>query len=186
MADTSDIEKLKLAFSEITEKFGSLQNILEAFGLAHMPSAQRYGILFGCIVFVVTVCSVLGLLFLGGSFERIAEQAKTGKGTLQADFKSREDRPLLLEHLLEARERLLKENYPDLPKRKEGRTKLTKMLMNEAPPIEVAELVDDNGAKKAVNSKKEVAAKMSGFKENFVTAYRKCQDKPGGKRLWVL
>ena len=180
--ETSDFEKLQIAFAEITEKFGSVQNLLEAFGLAELPTAQRYGILGGIIVFTVTVCSVIGLLVMGGSFQRMAEQATTGKATLQADFKTREERPLLMEHLLDARQRLLKSNYPDRPQRKERRTKLTKMLMSEIPPVEDAsKIVDDNSAKSAVNSKQENALVMQGFKENYVTAYRKCQDKPGGK-----
>jgi hypothetical protein len=146
-----------------------------------MPTAQRYGILFGSLVFLFTIASVLALLVLGGSFERMADEADTGKNAIQTDYKARQERPLLLERLLGARERLLEKNYPTRPKRKEQRTNLTKMLMNVPPPKDSPGLVDDNEAKKAVNKKKQRADVMVGYKENFVTAYRKCQDKPGGK-----
>jgi hypothetical protein len=182
-ADSSDFEKLQMAWRDVSTKFGSVENILEAFGLAGMPVAQRYGIMFGCLVFFITVASVLALLFLGGSFERIAEQTATGKATVETDYKTRLERPMLLERLLDARERLIEKNYPERPQRKERRTKLTKMLMGVPPPKDsmVAKIVDDNGAKTAVNSKGQRMEAMDGYKENFVVSYRKCQDKPGGK-----
>jgi Tfp pilus assembly protein PilO len=180
--DSSDFEKLQLAFHDITTKFGSFENILEAFGLANMPVAQRYGILFGCLVFMGTVIAVGSLLVMGGSFERMAEQADTGKTTMETDYRARMERPMLLERLLDARERLL-QNHPDRPQRKERCTKLTQMLMNIPPPKEVPTLVDDNEAKKAVNQKGLRAEVMAGYKENFVLAYRKCQDKPGGMKI---
>jgi hypothetical protein len=180
--ESSDFEKLQLAFHDITTKFGSFENILEAFGLASMPVAQRYGIIFGCLVFMGTVIAVGSLLVMGGSFERMAEQADTGKTTTETDYRARMERPMLLERLLDARERLL-QNHPDRPQRKERCTKLTQMLMNIPPPKEVPTLVDDNEAKKAVNQKGLRAEVMAGYKENFVLAYRKCQDKPGGMKL---
>ena len=180
-SDTSDFEKLQQAFSEITSKFGSVDNLLEALGLADLPTAQRWGVLFGCLTFVCTVFSVLCLLTFGGSFKRMAEQAATGKATILTDYRARMERPLLLERLLDARERLLALNYPNRPKRKEERTRLTKMLMNVPPPKAVKAIVDDNDAKRAVNKKEQRPDEMDGFKENYVTAYRKCQDKPGGE-----
>jgi hypothetical protein len=181
-SDSSDFEKLQIAFSEITSKFGSVNNILEAFGLSEMPMAQRYGILFGVLVFTFTVASVVALLVLGGSFERIAEQAETGEATLQEGYKSRLGRALLLERLLDHRERLLTSNYPDSPKPKEGKTRLSKMLMNKAPPRDdVSAIVDDDATKIQLKVKGQRAEVMVGYKENFVVAYRKCQDQPGGK-----
>ena len=186
-ADTSDFEKLQMAFSEITAKFGSIEDILEAFGLADMPKAQRYGVLMGCIVFFCTVTTVVALLVFGGSFKRLAEQEQTGEATIESDYKVRQDRPLLLERLLDARERLLSLNYPDRVKRKDRRTKLTKMLLNVPPPKDTpGDIVEDNSTKLAVNKKLDRAEVMEGFKENFIWAYRKCQDKPGGKCLILL
>ena len=49
--DTSDIQKLQLALQEIVIRFGSVENVLDAFGLSNLPTAQRYGILFGFVVF---------------------------------------------------------------------------------------------------------------------------------------
>jgi hypothetical protein len=163
-ADTSDLQKLQLAFAEITKSFGSLENVLEAIGLADLPSAQRYGILIGGLVFLCTVVAVVALLVFGGSFQRIAEQQKIGSVTISHNFKARLDRPLLLERLLESRERMMKQNYPNAGKRIEGTTALTKMLLCMPPP--------PNGTK-AENDK-------TGYLKNYVVAYRKCQDKPGG------
>jgi hypothetical protein len=182
--DSSDFEKLQSAFNDITTKFGSMESILEAFGLSDMPAAQRYGILFGCLVFIFTIGSGLALLILGGSFERMAEEADTGKMASQTDYMERQDRPLLLERLLDARARLLEKNHPNRPKRKEEQTNLTKMLMNVPPPKDVVGLVDDNEIKKAVNKKEQRPGEMLGYKENFVTAYRKCQDVSGGKFVY--
>jgi hypothetical protein len=185
-ADTSDFEKLQMAFQEVTAKFGSMEDILEAFGLKDMPKAQRYGVLMGCVVFFCTVGAVLALLAFGGSFKRIAEQTQTGDYTIESDYTTRQDRPLLLERLIDARERLLAENYPDREQRKNRSTNLTKMLLSVPPPKDIPGGVDDNGAKQSVNKKQDRAAEMDGFKENFVWAYRKCQDKPGGENSVVL
>jgi hypothetical protein len=181
-ADTSDFEKLQMAFQDVTAKFGSIEDILVAFGLADMPKAQRYGVLMGCIVFSCTVGAVLALLAFGGSFKRIAEQTQTGDYTIESDFQTRQDRPLLLERLIDARERLLAENYPDRKQRKSRRTNLTKMLLGVPPPKDIPGVVDDNGAKQSVGKKQDRAAEMEGFKENFAWAYRKCQDQPGGEK----
>jgi hypothetical protein len=181
-ADTSDFEKLQMAFQDVTAKFGSIEDILVAFGLADMPKAQRYGVLMGCIVFSCTVGAVLALLAFGGSFKRIAEQTQTGDYTIESDFQTRQDRPLLLERLIDARERLLAENYPDRKQRKNRRTNLTKMLLGVPPPKDIPGVVDDNRAKQSVGKKQDRAAEMEGFKENFAWAYRKCQDQPGGEK----
>ncbi len=163
-SETGDLEKLKIALAQITSTFGSVDNILESFGLADLPSAQKYGIIFGCFVFVGTVIAVLSLLILGGSFERLAEQAKTGSVTIAHDYKARVDRPLLLERLLESRARMMHRNYPNRGQREEGYTNLTKMLLNVPPPPKGKSTQDDE----------------TGYMKNFVVAYRKCQDKPGG------
>lgn len=163
-AETGDFEKLQKAFSDILSTFGSVDNLLDAFGLSTLPSAQRYGIVFGCFVFVGTVTAVLTLLVLGGSFHRMAEQTKTGAVTIAHDFKARLDRPLLLERLLDARTRMMQRNYPNSRQRKEGLTNLTSMLLNVAPPPKGKSAKDDE----------------TGYMRNFVVAYRKCQDKPGG------
>lgn len=170
-AETGDLEKLKIALAQITSTFGSVDNVMESFGLADLPSAQKYGILFGCFVFVGTVVAVLTLLVLGGSFERLAEQAKTGSVTIAHDYKARVDRPLLLERLLDARARMMRQNYPNQGQRQEDFTNLTKMLLNVPPPPKGKAAHDDE----------------AGYLKNFVVAYRKCQDKPGGMdniKLW--
>lgn len=162
---SGDFEKLQQAFGEIWATFGSVDNLLEAFGLTDLPVAQRYGILVGCIVFMVTVMAVLSLLVLGGSFRRIAEQTQTGSITIPADYRARLGRPLLLEHLLDARARMLQRNYPNRATRTEGRTNLTQMLLTAAPPPEGTSEAKDK----------------TGYMKNYVVAYRKCQDKPGGR-----
>jgi len=164
-ADTSDLEKLQLAFVEITKSFGSIENLLEAFGLADLPTAQRYGILIGTLIFISTVTVVGALLLFGGSFQRIAEQQKTGSHTISHDFQTRLDRPLLLERLLDSRERMMQQNYPNATKRKEGPTALTKMLLNIPPPPKGTTVDKDE----------------TYYLSNYIVAYRKCQDKPGGE-----
>ena len=176
--DASDWDKLQQAFQDVTEKLGSIENILDAFGLANLPVAQRYGILFGCIVFVTTVGSVMALLVFGGTFERIAEETKTGKAAVESEYRVRLDRPLLMERLLEAQQRLLRENYPSRPQRKEVITALTKMLSSVPPPKD-----DHNGDSHGVDFNLQRAEIMVGYKQNFILGYRKCQDKPGGELL---
>lgn len=190
-AATGDLEKLQLAFREVTQKFGSLDDVLEAFGLAEMPAAQRYGILFGCIVFTVTVSTVLGLLILGGSFKRIAEQAETGEATVLTASEARSKRALLLEQLLEGRERMARRYSP--PATTDQWTPLTRMLLNEAPdaPLEVDKNASDEnatpgtknhrGKEKGNDSDSTTERYIPPFyQENYTYAYRKCQDKPGG------
>jgi hypothetical protein len=176
--DASDWDKLQQAFQEITEKFGSVNHVLEAFGLANLPVAQRYGILFGCIVFVTTVGAVMALLVFGGTFQRIAEETKTGNTAVESDYRVRLDRPLLLERLLDAQQRLLRENYPSRAQRKEVITNLTKMLSSVPPPKD-----DCNGDSHGVDFNLQRAEVMVGYKQNFILGYRKCQDKPGGELM---
>jgi len=177
---TSDFDKLKQALSSLSGKFSSIDDLLAAFGLANLPTAQRYGILFGFCVFILTITAVMSLLVLGGSFARIAQQSKTADPTIKDAVQVRKDRALLLERLLEARERMLKENYPPPPKPVQS-TKLTEMLLNVSCTGDVADLV-------AEDSKKRQAATRripEGYEENYKKAYLTCQDKPGGKFMMM-
>lgn len=235
--ESDDLDKLKDALRSILASVSSFDNLLAAFGLHDMPRAQKYGILFGVIVFTCTVAAVITLLVLGGSFKRIAEQSGSGEATVPDAVTARSGRPLLLERLLEAREWMMKTNYPTTDGEhndKDGNTNLTKMLLNVAPNVEkikeIRSLVDDDdndvdddaGGKSEPGSnadqekkgksgggffgfgggtKKKVAATTTesstkpmnestkeqirkyipeGYEENYVRAYRKCQDKPGG------
>mmetsp|Transcript_13605 Transcript_13605/g.34219 ORF Transcript_13605/g.34219 Transcript_13605/m.34219 type:complete len:472 (+) Transcript_13605:104-1519(+) len=173
--DASDFEKLQQAFSEITASFGSVESILAAFGLSDLPVAQRYGILFGFIVFVTTVSAVLALLVFGGTFKRIVEQNTTGRPSVETDYRVRLERPLLLERLISAQERMIKLNYPNRYERKEGFTNLTKMLSSLAPPTK-----DEQSKTETFNFGNQNAESMVGYKQNYFMGYRKCQDKPGG------
>ena len=176
--DASDIEKLQIAFREITSSFGSIESIMESFGLSELPMAQRYGILFGFITFVFTISSVLALLLFGGTFKRIAEQDRTGKPSVESDYRVRLERPLLLERLLSAQSRMMKLNYSNRFDRKEGTTNLTKMLSGVAPPkSEIGEKVEN------FDFSQQNAESMVGYKQNYFMGYRKCQDKPGGKQI---
>ncbi len=166
----SDLDKLRDAFSQITS-IGSLNDILAAFGLLDMPPAQKYGILFGCITFTLTVIAVLTLLTLGGSWKRIEEQATSGELVTPPDSVSqRKRRPLLLERLLEGREWMMKTNYghnlheySNTTATTTEFTNLTKMLMTVAP------------SNKATMDKE--------YEANYIKAYKRCQDKPSGPIL---
>jgi hypothetical protein len=179
-SDTDDFEKLRLAFAEITSKFGSVDALMEAFGLSDMPTAQRYGILFGCLVFVCTVSAVVTLLIMGGSFQRIKQQAETGETTVVAPHDARSQRPLLMETLLDARERMMQNCKPE--QRMEGPTKLMVMLANVAPEnrkSSAKELLHH-----ATKDKKEYYIPPM-YEANYCKAYRTCQDKPGGEYYLV-
>lgn len=240
--ESDDLDKLKDALRSVLASVSSFDNLLAAFGLHDMPRAQKYGILFGVVVFTSTVAAVIALLVLGGSFRRIAEQSGSGDATVPDAVTARSGRPLLLERLLEAREWMMKTNYPSNDGQhgdKDGHTNLTAMLLNVAPNVkkikEIRSLVDgddndvDDGAgagkgeagavavssssnnadeknskgggffgfgggskKKAASSTKAMneATKEQirkyipeGYEENYVRAYRKCQDKPGGATI---
>ncbi|GKY91302.1 hypothetical protein MPSEU_000102600 [Mayamaea pseudoterrestris] len=176
--DTDDFEKLRIAFVEITSKFGSIDALLEAMGLSDMPTAQRYGILFGCLVFVSTVSAVVALLIMGGSFQRIKQQAETGETTIVAPHDARSQRPLLLETLLDARERMMQNCVRH--ERMQGSTKLMSMLANVAPEnrkVAAKDLLQHDESK----GFEYYIPPM--YQENYYKAYRTCQDKPGGATL---
>lgn len=177
---SSDFEKLTRALESLTGVFGSVDNFLAAFGLANMPTAQRYGILFGICVFTLTLVAVITLLIMGGTFTRMAEQAKTSGPTVPDAITARRMRALLFERLLEARDRMLKENYTPTPP-VNGLTKLTQMLLNVSCK-DVADLVAEDA------SKRKAAERYIplGYQENYRTAYLTCQDKPGGKIHYTL
>lgn len=179
-AELSDLEKVLDALSFITA-IRSPNDIFEVFGLASLPTAQKYGIFFGIGVFTLTIVTVLSLLILGGSFKRITEQ-ENGASTIPCAIEERVNRPLLLERLLEAQERMLN-NYPP-ESISEGLTNLAKMLQNIAPDVTKAQetmtsLVegDKTGDKQKEEMKKFIP---DGYEANYTKAYRKCQDKPGG------
>jgi len=176
--ETSDFEKLVKALSTLTGLFSSLDNILEAFGLSHMPQAQRYGIVFGFLVFVGTVSAVMMLLIWGGSFKRMAEQSKLGAVRIPDVTTARSERPLLYEHYLEARDRMMKQNYPK-PETTEEMTALTKMVLNL--PIRVGGVPDlVNGASVSTNGERQMPP---GYEEDYKEAYLKCVEKPFGSIL---
>lgn len=177
MADTSDSEKLNQALADLKVLFGSFENILEAFGLLHMPAAQRYGIFFGIMTFVVTVSTVFCLLAFGGSFERLAEQAKEDF-TIPHTHTARAERALLLERLLDARERML-QYYPSAQYVTKGFSGLTMMLLNDHAKL-VLKTGSDKKKKEAENTTLEYP---EGYQDNYQIAYRKCQDAPGGAAL---
>ena len=113
--------------------------------------------------------AVLALLTMGGTWERIEQQAKSGASATAPDsVTQRKRRALLLERLLENREWMMKTNYPKSgEEEKQGGdakkkfTNLTTMLMTQAP--------------------KEGEVIPEGYEKNYKSAYRRCQDKPGGE-----
>lgn len=180
--EVGDLEKLRKAFSEITRNFGSVDSLLDAIGLSDMPVAQRYGIVFGFLVFTGTVTTVLALLTFGGSFQRIAEQAETGEATVLSASEARKKRALLLEQLLEGRERM-RLRYPKPPTTSEP-TPLTKLLLTQAPdaPLDSSSVNDADKTSKGKTQKGEKARYIPPhYVENYTEAYRRCQDRPGGK-----
>lgn len=181
----SDLDKIFNALGAITS-IHSVDDVLFALGLAELPVAQRYGIVFGCLTFFLTIGSVMALLVFGGTFKRLQEQEETGEATVPDRVAAREGRPLLLERLLESQARMMKMNYPErylnMNDRQNSATRLQKMLMNEAPQsAELPELVDENDTSKSMNTS--ATHIPDGYKDNYVHAYRRCQDKPGGQTL---
>ena len=199
-ASGSDWEKLQLAWHQIRDKMGSLHDVLEAFGLADLPLAQRYGILFGCLVFVVTVSTVVILLIVGGSFRRIAEQSIAGTA-VTTPSEVRAQRPLLLETLLAARERLMQRySKTNSNNNSSPYTPLTRLLLQQAPdaPLEMVDedntnstLTDENATPDpnqspvATNNNDKNKTNQRYippmYQEHYLEAYRTCQDKPGGE-----
>lgn len=180
MEETTDLEKLYKAFSTLTGHLSSTEDFLSAFGLNDLPTPHRYGIFFGTLVFVVTVTTVLGLLVLGGSFERIAEQAKTGDIAVSDPITSRTDRNLILERLVDARDRMMKENYSK-PETTSERTKLMCMILNTSitTGADVSELTNENEKKRTKQQK----IIPPGYHEDYVDAYKVCQETPGGAAI---
>eukprot|EP00554_Chaetoceros_debilis_P007007 CAMPEP_0194075286 /NCGR_PEP_ID=MMETSP0149-20130528/2326_1 /TAXON_ID=122233 /ORGANISM="Chaetoceros debilis, Strain MM31A-1" /LENGTH=485 /DNA_ID=CAMNT_0038755723 /DNA_START=45 /DNA_END=1502 /DNA_ORIENTATION=- len=185
-SETSDLEKAFEALSFVTS-VRSVGDLLVVFGLQNLPTAQKYGILFGCLTFATTVSAVLFLLVKGGSFKRMEEQAHGGYANIPGSIEERVTRPLLLERLLEAQARLL-QKYPKKPST-ESPTEVTKMLMNVAPDVAKAKefmssLVDEKD-EKVINKKRQEVKKFipAGYEHNYIKAYRKCQDKPGGPAI---
>lgn len=162
--ELSDLDKIKQSLSAITS-IGSFDDVLRLCGIIDMPRAQKLGIMFGCITFVLTVIAVLTLLTLGGTWKRIEQQAKSGASATAPDsVTQRKRRALLLERLLESREWMMKTNYPEKEGGKSCKlTPLTRMLMTVAP--------------------KEGDTIPEGYEENYKSAYRRCQDKPGGELM---
>ncbi len=199
-AELSDLQKALEALSFITS-IRSIDDVFEVFGLRNLPIAQKYGIFFGIGVFTITIMTVITLLVMGGSFKRIAEQEKTGGGAIPGSIEERVNRPLLLERLIESQERMVK-NYP-AETLTEKMTNLTKMLLNIAPDVAKAkELsatlieeedsdVNGSGGKRDDNQRKKKQEELKkfipdGYEANYIKAYRKCQDKPGGMVSIVL
>ncbi|EJK56100.1 hypothetical protein THAOC_24079 [Thalassiosira oceanica] len=166
MGDLSDLEKLQQSLAGVLA-ISSFDDVLAIFGLLDMPRAQKLGIVFGCITFALTVTAVLTLLTMGGTWKRIEEQTKSGELVTAPDsITQRKRRALLLERLLEARDRMIKINYPSNDNRSTGfakSTPLTNMLMTSAPE-------DENAA-------------PAEYTDSYKSAYRRCQDKPGGPIL---
>lgn len=183
---TSDLDKIFDALSFLTS-IRNFDDVLAVFGLSNLPTAQKYGIIFGCLTFTVTVLTVVTLLIMGGSFKRIAEQAKNGGSSIPGAIEERVSRPLLLERLLEARERLLKK-YPE-PEKTHEMTPLTNMLLNIAPDIAKAkEVTASIVATSSEEDKKKTNETLKqfipeGYEDNYIEAYRRCQDKPGGPTI---
>ena len=175
----SDTDKLFQALSEITSKFQNVETILQTFGLSTLPIAQRYGILFGCMTFIITIAAVLLLLVLGGTFTRIAKEANKDHDDRLIDVTSsapsdiRQQRSLLYEELLEQRQRMMLLRYSNDSTKQDGGgagsgssvTEFTKMLCNVAP---------------STSNHRLLPAQQSGYEENYRLAYRQCQDRPGG------
>lgn len=169
--ETDDLEKLREALSYLLNMFTSVDGLLEAFGLSHMPQAQRYGILFGCLVFACTITAVIFLLAMGGTFQRLKDQEfGDGKAVLSATD-ARSQRALLLEELLEGRNRLMSKYPPE--KRSPEVTQLTSMLLNVTPQKVPSTKVKDT---EFVHT----TSKQAEYQENYVKGYRVCQDRPGG------
>ena len=171
----SDYDKIMQSLSTITS-ISSFDDVLSMFGLLHMPRVQRLGIAFGILTFVLTVCAVLTLLTLGGTWRRIEQQSRAGSSAIAPDSVSqRRGRALLMDRLLEMREWMMMTNYPScgvvVGEEGGGRggegttttTPLTKMLMMAGPPNPRGIAPDDEG-----------------YEENYKAAYLRCQDKPGG------
>jgi hypothetical protein len=80
-----------------------------SFDLFHMKTPQLIGIIFGCIVFTLTITAVLTLLYKSGTFTRLNQEIKSGKELkFQTNLISPQmaDVPELHDHLLTAKKSL--------------------------------------------------------------------------------
>lgn len=187
MSDSSDLDKLFDALS-VLSSVGSFDDALEVLGIGGLPLAQKNGIIFGCLTFALTISIVMILLIWGGSFKRIAEQAETGAPVVSDAVGERVGRPLLLERLLDAQERMV-QKYRQRDQPTEELTLLTKMLINIAPDVAKAKeymkcLIDENDETKISEKRDHLKTFIpDGYEQDYIKAYRKCQDKPGGHIL---
>lgn len=171
---SDDFEKLKEALS-ILHKFTTVDDFLKAAGLANIPTAQLYGIIGGICTFAITITSVGALLLFGGSFQRIAEQGRDGDMVVQDPTVARLRRALILEELLSKRDFMVDEaeaevesESPDESRLHPLRDKfsaLARRVMSSPPPKKVGDYMGRE------------------YEANYVAAYRRCQDKPGGAVL---
>jgi len=193
---SNDFEKLKKALGGL--KVASFEDVAMKFGLSGLPKAQQYGILFGVLTFVSTVAAVVVLLVAGGTFGRLAEQSKNGGKPIPPDaVKVRARRPLLLERLLDMRKWMYETNYPDQANIESDTevSTLTKMLLNVSPKsMDTYGVLSEDAAEAAAakrnNSKKGDSKRNSGgagipegYQKNYLHAYSRCQDYPGGPLL---
>jgi hypothetical protein len=203
-AQGSDLDKLYTVLHDLLASFGSIDGLLQAFGLHNLPMAHRYGILLGLVVFIGTISAVVLLLIFGGSFDRIKVQAMTGESTILSAGQARRGRALLYEQLLDARRRMVaaygNENYNATAAATyssgsgscSSSSPLLRLLLHQAPskvppPNLLNEAGDEN--KKPNNNKKSKQQHPTTteqfvppmYKENYVKAYRRCQDRPAGE-----
>jgi hypothetical protein len=216
---SSDLDKLYTALHDILASFGSIDGLLQAFGMHSLPMAHRYGILLGLVVFIGTISAVVLLLVFGGSFDRIKVQAITGESTILSAGQARRGRALLYEQLLDARRRMVaaygNENYNATAAATyssgsgscSSSSPLLRLLLHQAPSKVLSptpHLVNEKAAadenkkpapqQKPNNNNKSSSQQQQHptattdeqfvpplYKENYVKAYRRCQDRPGGE-----
>lgn len=80
------------------------------FDIYNIKTPQLLGIIFGCIVFTMTISSVVYLLYASGTFKRLQQELSTGQ-PLMSGGKSKEppqvfDQPELYDHLIMASSKL--------------------------------------------------------------------------------
>ena len=183
---SSDWDKLQLALETLTTQLGLTGNGSVASDVmdfwTNLPVAQQYGIVLGCITFTCTVGTVLLLLIWGGSFQRMQQQAITGQATLLSPTQERQERPLLLQHLLDAREYMMKLQQHGQQQTTNANNKdaatltpLTTMLLNVVPP--------HLNKKQTKQNQQEQKEELETYERLYKVAYRSCQDAPGGAIL---
>ncbi len=168
----SDYDKIKQSLSTITSSISSLEDVLSMFGLSDMPRAQRLGIYFGVLTFALTMCAILTLLTLGGTWRRIEQQSRLGGVSACAPdgVSRRRGRALLMDRLLDMRDWMMEDRKcthratmgdDATTTTTTSTTPLTRMLMMAGPPT--------GGT-----------PDVFGYMENYKAAYLRCQDVPGG------